>query len=123
MPIPPPPPQPYFDGIQLASNGIGVIAASFVDTYNRFWRDPIGEAAALNAETRAAGMTAAEVFLCHGATVNFMAVVRPSELARLTPFDPIAGPPIPVTFFDENGDIDIPALESAWTAYQESLTA
>lgn len=101
----------------MANAGVGVVAAPFVESYCRFWADPIGQAPILNEQSRAAGTNAAETFQCHGATAAFLYTVRPQELLRLVP----ATPPIPLTFFDENGDIDLALLTPAWEEYQASL--
>lgn len=117
MPISKPPDQHYFDGISIASNAVGMLAAPTIDQYNRFWNDPVGEAAELNKQARNAKTNAASTFQNHGLILNFLALVRPEELAKLRP----SSPPIPMDFFDENGDIDIPALTTAWETHLATL--
>lgn len=108
-------PKTYLAGTQRVHDLLVQLNATLRDAYRDFWADPPSQAAPLNLQARAAGMTAAAVFAMHHQIILSLAVIIPDRLAWIA-----AGPPIPVPFAAD-GDIDAAALTTAWAAYLSTL--
>lgn len=113
--LPPQLPKVYLAGTQRVHDLLVQLAATLRDSYLQFWANPPTEAVDLNAQSIAAGMTSSEVFAMHFQLLTALSTIVPDRLAWIG-----TGPPIAVPF-DANGSIDIPALSTAWAAYQATL--
>jgi len=113
--LPPQLPKIYLAGSQRVDDLLSQINATIRDGFRVFWQDPIGQAVPMNLQSRAAGMTAKGVFDMHGQLITALAGIVPDRLAWYG-----TGPPIDTPFTDA-GDIDIPALTTAWTAHLATL--
>lgn len=115
MPLPAQLPKTYLEGTQKVYDLLVLLSSAVRDGFRAFWADPPGQATPLNLQSRAAGMTSLQVFEMHAMILTALAGIVPERLGWIG-----SGPPIAVPF-DQNGDIDVAALTTAWAAHLASL--
>jgi hypothetical protein len=108
-------PKIYLEGTQKVHDLLVLLSSAVRDGFRDFWANPPAQAFPLNLQSRAAGMTAQQVFDMHALIIQALAGIIPQRLAWFG-----SGPPFHMPFLP-NGDIDVEALTAAWALHLASL--
>jgi hypothetical protein len=108
-------PKIYLDGTQKVHDLLVLLSSAVRDGFRDFWADPPAQAVPLNLQSRAAGMTALQVFTMHALIIQALAGIIPQRLAWFG-----SGPPFHMPFLP-NGDIDVVALAAIWEMHLATL--